>query len=73
MRWADSGFFKIASVVMAIYSVVGFVGLMLAEHVHGFDIGLLGNIYTSLRILIALWLAILGIAIAKDRLKMSPT
>jgi hypothetical protein len=68
----EKGFWKAASVVMAVYSVFGFVGLMLAEHVHGFDYGLLGNIYTSLRILVSLWLIVLGVAIYKGKMQTSP-
>ena len=58
---------------MTIYSAIGFIGLTLAEHLHGFDLALLGNIYTSLRILVALWLTMLGVAFYQDKLKVSPT
>ncbi len=68
----NGGFHKVAAIVMAVYSVIGFVGLMLAEHIHGLDLALLGNIYTSLRILVVLWLAILGAAFYKGRVELSP-
>jgi len=67
----DGGFFKIASVVMAIYSVFGFLAMMVAEHIHSLDLALLGVIYASVRILFTLWLLLLGTAISRGKTDLS--
>lgn len=68
----DGGFFKIASVVMALYSVFGFLAMMVAEHVQGFDLAPLGVIYASVRILFTLWFLLLGTAIYRGKTDLSP-
>lgn len=68
----DKGFFKVVTVAMGFYSIIGFAGLMLAEHVHRFDVTLLGAVYSSLRIVLIVWLGILGAVIYRDRINPSP-
>ena len=69
--WCATGLFSsrfhvVVGKIMAIYSAVGFVALMLSEHIHGFDFGLLTGIYTSLRVVVLVWLLTLGFSIYQD-------
>ena len=70
--WCATGLFSsrfhvVVGKIMAIYSAVGFVALMLSEHIHGFDFGLLTGIYTSLRVVVLVWLLTLGFSIYQDQ------
>lgn len=65
-----AGFYRVASQVVFVCSLLAFIQLLIAEHFHDFDIDLLYQIGALLAMIVFVWVIILGVALYKELVEL---